>query len=640
MLLLVHFFGYFILFSRVLQLSSSHSCHKELKLNWTVTISDSPVVSSPLLVPSKNGGSHQLIVATHDGSVSIVNTASGEEDSQWPVHFPEKTFFAGPLLYDIDQDGAMDILLTGSDGEILFLSRNGTLMSPYSIVLPYLLVRRKWNILSKEVIQDRTKQPDLEPSSNTQFISAKEYRDGLTSLAKRFVLVDTHVLSTPVIGDFNGDGINSELIIPMNFYFDEDIKNDLERLNNLTLEASEIDFYLANGIIVIDLRTREVIFNVTFELDMKSSDFPAYLLSSPIVVDLDGNYGDPEVIIGSSSGKIHVWNRAGKYSQSFELSDSLNGEIAVGDTNNDGKLEIVVVDASANVICYDNKKVIWEATVSGTMTAGAQFQDINQDGRTEVVIATNDGYVWVLDGQSGKVLPNWPLKLGDEIYSKVLFYKNSDKLVEMIVMSKGNMNIIGGGSHCMEVIPTDEISYVPVIFDPIHEAFIVSTTDGAVMSFQQQDQNATIFPIKQTGITFTKATKDLHVVTAGGFSVEYEIFDNQDETHKWKSYTVILSFSTEKGVVHHVSSYDKPGVYVVSLRAPQAPKKSYVLVELCNQFKECSEDIIHIQFHPETRDHLILYMILPFLVMVSLLLVLHGYPEGNLLPTWGSSKKQ
>lgn len=633
-------FRYYIFFFRVIQISTSFTCHKDLKLNWTTSISDSPVVSAPLLVKLNNAESSQLVVATYDGSVSIVNTASGEEDVQWPVRFPDKAFLAGPLIYDIDQDGSMDILLTSSDGEILFLSQDGTLMASHSIVLPSLAVKRKWNILPMDVVTDEMKKPDLNPSSNTLFITVKENREHYRrKLAKEFVVVDTHILSTPVIGDFNGDGVNSELIIPVNYYFEDDVKNDPERLRNLSLKKSDIDFYLATGMIIVDLRSKEIVFNVTFELTMKSSDFPGYLLSSPTVVDLDGSYGEPEVIIGSLSGRIHVYNKDGQYSHAFGLTDSIHGQITVGDLNRDGKLEVIVVDGSANVICYSNEEVMWEASVSGSMTAGAQLEDINHDSKMEVLIPTNDGYIWVLDGQSGEVLPNWPLKLGNEIHSHVLFSKHSDNSMDIVVMSDGNLNIVNGRSHCLEVIATEEISNVPVIFDPNSMAYIVSTNDGVVLSFQQQKQIGNFSWKKQTRIAFTTHAEVVHVVTASSFEVEFEIYDDQDKKHRWKSYNVIIRLSTERGVEHHVSHYDKPGFYSVTLRAPAAPKQSYILLEMCNQFKYCTDDLRYIMFHPKTEDHLILYIVLPFLVMTSLLLVLHGYPEGNLLPVWESSKK-
>ena len=616
---------------QILHYSFTKSCHKELKLNWTVSVSDSAVVSSPLRAKLNKNDEDDLVVTTFDGRVSVIDLSTGQEGPQWPVYFPEESFYSGPLLYDINQDGAMDILLTTANGKIMFVStRNGTLLIQYTIPLPRLMVKRKWHVI------DRTKHSDfdLSPQKNTRFINTEEYEEQYTT----FVVLDTHILSTPVIGDFSGDGINSDLIIPVNYYFDDDVKLDEQRLLNLTLDKSDLDFYQAGGIVVIDLRTRAVIYNRTFELTMKSSSFPCYLLSSPTVIDLDGNFSSNEVIIGSLSGKIHVINKHGNYPWSFDLLDSIAGQITVGDINNDGKLEVFAIDGSANVMCYSEQELIWEAIVSGTTTAGAQLYDINNDGKLEVIIATNDGYIWVLDSLTGKVLQNWPISLGNEIHSLLLFKTESNGSVDMYIMSGGHLNILNGRTQCLDVIPTEEISYTPVIYDTKNGAFVVSTSDGAIFSFFNQGVNTSIVQ-DDYGIAFAKTAHELHTVTTTSFNVDFEIYDSLAKGQNLE-FRVVISYSTETGVKHHFSRYHKTGGYTVTLPSPKVPKHTYILIESCDRFKQCSQDTIFIGFHQGLKTNLVVYAILPLLVMVVLLLLIHGYPEGELLPMWSDSSKQ
>ena len=64
----------------------------------------------------------------------------------------------------------------------------------------------------------------------------------------------------------------------------------------------------------------------------------------------------------------------------------------MADVNLDGKLEIVVMDTSANVMCYDTSgQVVWESGTSGTSSSGARLADVNLDGTLELVIASDDG---------------------------------------------------------------------------------------------------------------------------------------------------------------------------------------------------------------------------------------------------------
>ena len=43
-----------------------------------------------------------------------------------------------------------------------------------------------------------------------------------------YVQLNAHVLSTPVIDDFNSDGVTEELLLPVNYYLD-DVDDDTDR---------------------------------------------------------------------------------------------------------------------------------------------------------------------------------------------------------------------------------------------------------------------------------------------------------------------------------------------------------------------------------------------------------------------------
>ena len=42
-------------------------------------------------------------------------------------------------------------------------------------------------------------------------------------LQRDYVELRPHVLSTPVIDDLNADGVTAELLIPVNYYLDDDL---------------------------------------------------------------------------------------------------------------------------------------------------------------------------------------------------------------------------------------------------------------------------------------------------------------------------------------------------------------------------------------------------------------------------------
>lgn len=49
--------------------------------------------------------------------------------------------------------------------------------------------------------------------------------------------------------------------------------------------------------------------------------------------------------------------------------------------------------------------------------------DVNGDGQLDVVAVTKTGDCWVLDGQTGESIKNFPIKLGCSIHSSPLLLK-------------------------------------------------------------------------------------------------------------------------------------------------------------------------------------------------------------------------
>lgn len=81
----------------------------------------------------------------------------------------------------------------------------------------------------------------------------------------------------------------------------------------------------------------------------------------------------------------------GQTSIKFELP-IIPLQITVEDVTGNGQLDMIVVDTSGNVMCFNNRgKVIWEAEISGSSSPGSRVADINQDGILDVVIPTNNG---------------------------------------------------------------------------------------------------------------------------------------------------------------------------------------------------------------------------------------------------------
>lgn len=59
------------------------------------------------------------------------------------------------------------------------------------------------------------------------------------------------------------------------------------------------------------------------------AEYPGYVMFTPTVVDLDGNHGPLEVIVGSSAGQIHVIGTDGKNRDGWPVSrDRIHGQVS------------------------------------------------------------------------------------------------------------------------------------------------------------------------------------------------------------------------------------------------------------------------------------------------------------------------
>ncbi len=63
------------------------------------------------------------------------------------------------------------------------------------------------------------------------------------------------------------------------------------------------------------------------------------------------------------------------------------------DVTGDGQLDIVAIDNSAHVTCYNamSGDMVWESEISGSSAAGARIADLNTDGIPDLIIGADDG---------------------------------------------------------------------------------------------------------------------------------------------------------------------------------------------------------------------------------------------------------
>ncbi|RMX45877.1 hypothetical protein pdam_00024097 [Pocillopora damicornis] len=224
---------------------TAHDCHRRLETVWQSDVGSSPVVSSALVADFNGDNVRDVLATSLDGQVSVVDGRSGLNLAGWPVTLPGKLLFAAPLLFDYDSDGMNELVLVTADGVVSFVKNDGSFLEGETFKVPPLVMKRDWFLVDPKQISNRdyiSSVSNPAKSARLAFISEfihdnlkgkQQYSNssidhgpgdsfwskyhpgrrpsGLSSDGIS-VFVDPHILSTPLITDFNGDGTEEELV--------------------------------------------------------------------------------------------------------------------------------------------------------------------------------------------------------------------------------------------------------------------------------------------------------------------------------------------------------------------------------------------------------------------------------------------
>jgi outer membrane protein assembly factor BamB len=173
------------------------------------------------------------------------------------------------------------------------------------------------------------------------------------------------------------------------------------------------------------------------------------------------------VIIGTSLGFIFIFDKFGqeKKGDNFPLHvGEIQSQIITEDINNDGDLEMCVVDFKSNFVCFNYKgEEIWERIISGYSNQSPVLADINNDGILDLIVGTSTGHIWALNGNNGTVISNFPIKTGSMINSQPIILQIKNVLNIIVPSHDGYLYIINTKSFCIDKIDIGEKSYTQVL---------------------------------------------------------------------------------------------------------------------------------------------------------------------------------
>jgi hypothetical protein len=294
------------------------------------------------------------------------------------------------------------------------------------------------------------------------------------------VMVDAHVLSTPVLADVDGDG-GAELVCAVSYYYDKQYyaDNDVESPEDEDIDMSK---YVGGGVVAISLEDgprKTTLWQVHLDLTTEQTINQATIYAPPVVVDIDQD-GVVDVVVGTGLGYVYALRGTdGKLLRGFPVEmGPIQAGVATGDLTGTGSIDIVAVDTLGNMAAFNSKgETLWDRVLSGSVSQAPTLADLDEDGVLEVICATATGDVIVVNGKTGENFANFPVRTGDRVISPVAILPfpedwesgegGESGMPRLIVPSfDGLVYIVSSGTGCTDWVDIGEQAYsMPLIDD-------------------------------------------------------------------------------------------------------------------------------------------------------------------------------
>ncbi|XP_057517202.1 protein DEFECTIVE IN EXINE FORMATION 1 [Amaranthus tricolor] len=465
-----------------------------------------------------------------------------------------------------------------------------------------------------------------------------------------YVDIDSHILSTPVIADIDNDGV-LEMVVAVSYFFDRDYYDKPEHAKDLG--GIDIGKYVAGGIVVFNLDTKQVKWTAPLDLSTDSSKFRAYIYSSPTVADLDRD-GNLDILIGTSFGLFYVLDHHGKVRDKFPLEMAeIQGAVVAADINDDGKIELVTADVHGNVAAWTTQgKEIWETHVKSLVPQGPSVGDVDGDGHTDIVIPTISGNIYVLSGKDGKHIRPYPYRTHGRVMNQVLLVdlsKRGEKKKGLTIVTTsfdGYLYLIDGPTSCADVVDIGETSYSMVLADNVDGGddldLIVTTMNGNVFCFSTpsphhplkawrsayQGRNNVASRYNREGIYVLPSHRNFRDEEGKNFWVEFEVVDSYRHLSGTQApYNVTMTllvpgnFQGERSIKLN-KVYNSPGKYRLKVPTVGVRTTGTIILEMVDSNGLYFSDEFSLTFHMYYYKLLKWLVILPMLGMFGILVIL------------------
>ena len=251
------------------------------------------------------------------------------------------------------------------------------------------------------------------------------------------------VASSPVVGDFNGDGI-----IDVSF---------------ASCDEYQYTVYGTNG---------------TLEWKVKTGGG----LVSPSAGDVNGD-GKPEIIVGGASHLLYCFTGDGRILWIVKQGYFERALPVVGDFNGDGRVEVAANSLDGRVFIVDGPtgRVEWSGRVGAEAVSPLASADVNGDGLPDIV-GTSGNILFTITYSGGNYTVHELELPGDAKGFPALYDVNGDGLPEMLVAYGDSLSAVSYTKGVLWTAPLPgEMENSVAVGDVLHTGtpqIVATTSDG------------------------------------------------------------------------------------------------------------------------------------------------------------------
>ncbi|MFZ1396048.1 MAG: FG-GAP-like repeat-containing protein, partial [Candidatus Promineifilaceae bacterium] len=374
---------------------------------------------------------NKLTAPEGETAVSAPSSSTVAAQPGWP-QTTGGYLFASPLIVDLDGDNQNELIAAANNFELYVYEANGSAAPGWPRnLLAY--------VRSSPAVGDIDGDGDLEIVIGTDNGKLHAYHHNGTAVSN-FPLNLNHgaIKASPTLAQLDGDAALEIIVHTSNGYvhilngnganfsshWPQQIGRSFDLFGSILIDSSAAvgDMDADNVPEIVVGSTDGKVYAWHLDGRPLSALWPQqtgdWIYASPIIVDLNED-GFRDVVALSGDGRIYAWRGEGTLLDGFPIAtqSAFVASPAVADVDNDGDLELFVVTLEGDVLGYshDGQPLFnWPKQMDATTYSSPIIGDIDGDRDLEIMVGNHNGrlYGWHHDGIP---ISGWPLQTDDWI---------------------------------------------------------------------------------------------------------------------------------------------------------------------------------------------------------------------------------